>query len=95
MDLEPGHGGDLVVVHAGAVRSQKLAARAISRLQSLPDGHVGALCDAVVEDVKRLTGYDRVMAYKFHDDNHGEVVAEIRRSDLDPYLGLHYSATDI
>ncbi|KAL1567452.1 phytochrome E-like isoform X1 [Salvia divinorum] len=95
IDLEPGHGGDPAAVHAGAVTSQKLAMRAISRLQSLPEGDVGALCDAVVEDVQRLTGYDRVMAYKFHDDNHGEVVAEIRRSDLDPYLGLHYPATDI
>ncbi|KAG6385279.1 hypothetical protein SASPL_154111 [Salvia splendens] len=95
IDLEPGHGGDPAAVHAEAVRSQKLAVRAISRLQSLPGGDVGALCDAVVEDVQRLTRYDRVMAYKFHEDNHGEVVAEIRRSDLDPYLGLHYPATDI
>nr|AAB24766.1 phytochrome {internal fragment} [Anemia phyllitidis, Peptide Partial, 206 aa] [Anemia phyllitidis] len=36
-----------------------------------------------------------VMVYKFHEDEHGEVVAEIRRSDLEPYLGLHYPATDI
>ncbi|KAH7676405.1 Phytochrome protein [Dioscorea alata] len=35
------------------------------------------------------------MVYKFHDDQHGEVVAESCRSDLDPYLGLHYPATDI
>eukprot|EP01018_Ginkgo_biloba_P018742 Gb_28563 [translate_table: standard] len=41
-----------------------------------------------------LTGYDRVMVYKFHEDKHGEVVAEIRRLDLEPYLGLHYLATD-
>ncbi|XP_057797671.1 LOW QUALITY PROTEIN: phytochrome E-like [Salvia miltiorrhiza] len=95
MDLEPGHGGDPTAVHAGAVQSQRLAVRAITRLQSLPEGDVGALCDAVVEDIQRLTGYDRVMAYKFHEDNHGEVVAEIRRSDLDPFLGLHYPATDI
>ncbi|KAH6776754.1 phytochrome B [Perilla frutescens var. hirtella] len=95
IDLEPGHGGDPAAVHDGAVQSQKLAVRAISRLQSLPGGDVGALCDTVVEDVQRLTGYDRVMAYKFHEDNHGEVVAEIRRSDLKPYLGVHYPATDI
>ncbi|KAE8671814.1 Phytochrome E [Hibiscus syriacus] len=37
----------------------------------------------------------RVMVYKFHDDGHGEVVSEIRRSDLESYLGLHYPATDI
>ncbi|PIN01249.1 hypothetical protein CDL12_26240 [Handroanthus impetiginosus] len=95
MDLEPAHSGDPEMVHAGAVQSQKLAVQAISRLQSLPGGDVGLLCDTVVEDVQKLRGYDRVMVYKFHEDDHGEVVSEIRRSDLDPYLGLHYPATDI
>lgn len=95
IDLEPAHSGDPATIHAGAVQSQKLAVRAISRLQSLPGGDIGVLCDTVVEDVQKLTGYDRVMAYKFHDDNHGEVVSEIRRSDLEPYLGVHYPAMDI
>nr|CDG41612.1 Phytochrome E [Rhazya stricta] len=95
IDLEPAHSGDPALLLAGAVQSQKLAVRAISRLQALPGGDVGVLCDTVVEYVQKLTGYDRVMVYKFHDDYHGEVVSEIRRSDLEPYLGLHYPATDI
>ncbi|KAK4386506.1 Phytochrome E [Sesamum angolense] len=95
IDLEPAHSVGAEMLHAGALHSQKLAVRAISRLQSLPGGDVGVLCDTVVEDVQKLTGYDRVMVYRFHEDNHGEVVAEIRRSDLDPYLGLQYPATDI
>ncbi|MCD7457375.1 hypothetical protein HAX54_034998 [Datura stramonium] len=70
-------------------RSQKLAVRSISRLQSLPGGDIGILCDTAVEDVQKLTGYDRVMVYKFHDDNHGEIVSEIRRSDLDPIGSPH------
>ncbi|BBG93067.1 phytochrome B [Prunus dulcis] len=53
------------------------------------------LCDTAVESVRELTGYDRVMVYKFHEDEHGEVVAESKRPDLEPYLGLHYPATDI
>ncbi|KAM1045541.1 hypothetical protein EV1_036125 [Malus domestica] len=95
VDLEPARSGDPALSLAGAVQSQKLAVRAISRLQSLPGGDLGVLCDTVVEDVRKLTGYDRVMVYKFHDDDHGEVVSEIRRSDLESYLGLHYPATDI
>ncbi|CAH9141515.1 unnamed protein product [Cuscuta epithymum] len=95
IDLEPASSSDPALLLAGAVQSQKLAVRAISRLQSLPGGDIGTLCDTVVEDVQKLTGYDRVMVYKFHDDDHGEVVSEIRRSDLEPYLGLHYPATDI
>ncbi|MED6217557.1 hypothetical protein PIB30_018951 [Stylosanthes scabra] len=95
IDLEPARSSDPALSFAGAVQSQKLAVRAISRLQSLPGGDIGVLCDSVVGEVQKLTGYDRVMVYKFHEDDHGEVVSEIRRSDLESYLGLHYPATDI
>ncbi|KAK9086279.1 hypothetical protein Syun_028673 [Stephania yunnanensis] len=95
IDLEPARTEDPALSIAGAVQSQKLAVRAISRLQALPGGDVKVLCDAVVEHVRELTGYDRVMVYKFHEDEHGEVVAESKRGDLEPYLGLHYPATDI
>ncbi|CAJ1942611.1 unnamed protein product [Sphenostylis stenocarpa] len=69
--------------------------RCPSQLQSLPGGDVKLLCDTVVESVRELTGYDRVMVYKFHADEHGEVVYESKRPDLEPYIGLHYPATDI
>lgn len=95
IDLEPARTEDPALSIAGAVQSQKLAVRAISHLQSLPGGDIKLLCDTVVESVRELTGYDRVMVYKFHEDEHGEVVAESKRSDLEPYIGLHYPATDI
>ncbi|KAJ0035509.1 hypothetical protein Pint_24343 [Pistacia integerrima] len=95
IDLEPARTEDPALSIAGAVQSQKLAVRAISQLQSLPGGDVKLLCDTVVESVRHLTGYDRVMVYKFHEDEHGEVVAESKRPDLEPYIGLHYPATDI
>ncbi|XP_058082099.1 phytochrome B-like isoform X2 [Magnolia sinica] len=95
IDLEPARTEDPGQSIAGAVQSQKLAVRAISRLQALPGGDVKLLCDTVVEHVRELTCYDRVMVYKFHEDEHGEVVAESRRDDLEPYIGLHYPATDI
>eukprot|EP00250_Pteridium_aquilinum_P019972 c24648_g3_i1 orf=348-2129(+) len=95
VDFEPMKTADMVVSAAGALQSHKLAGKAISRLQALRAGDINLLCNSVVEEVRELTGYDRVMAYKFHEDEHGEVVAEIRRPDLEPYLGLHYPATDI
>nr|AHZ63962.1 phytochrome [Podocarpus rubens] len=95
IDFEPVRPFDGPMTAAGALQSYKLAAKAISRLQSMPAGDIGLLCDMVVQEVHELTGYDRVMAYKFHDDEHGEVISEIRKSDLEPYLGLHYPATDI
>ena len=54
-----------------------------------------ALGDIAVDEVRALTGLDRVMVYKFHEDGHGEVVAESRRADLAPWLGMHYPAADI
>ncbi|MQM01146.1 hypothetical protein Taro_033895 [Colocasia esculenta] len=95
IDLEPVNLTDVPVTAAGALKSYKLAAKAISRLQALPSGNISLLCDVLVREVRDLTGYDRVMAYKFHEDEHGEVISECRRSDLEPYLGLHYPATDI
>jgi len=46
-------------------------------------------------ELRALTGFDRVMVYDFHPDSHGEVVAEERAAGMEPYLGLHYPASDI
>jgi light-regulated signal transduction histidine kinase (bacteriophytochrome) len=35
------------------------------------------------------------MVYRFDAEWNGEVVAEDRREDLEPFLGLHYPASDI
>ncbi|AUD00423.1 ATP-binding protein [Spirosoma pollinicola] len=53
------------------------------------------LLEKVVQKVKKITGFDRVMIYRFGEDWHGEVVAEAREPWLDPFLGLHYPASDI
>jgi PAS domain S-box-containing protein len=53
------------------------------------------LCELAVRGLKQVTGYDRVMAYRFAADGHGEVVAEALEPALQPYLGLHYPAGDI
>ncbi|ADM10079.1 hypothetical protein PB2503_10134 [Parvularcula bermudensis HTCC2503] len=45
--------------------------------------------------VRALTGFDRVMVYRFAPDGSGEVVAESKNADLDPYLNLRYPASDI
>ncbi|XP_024195940.1 phytochrome B-like [Rosa chinensis] len=82
IDLEPARTEDQTLSIAGAVQSQKLAVREISQLQSLPGGDIKLLCDMVVESVRELTGYDRVMEYKFHEDEHGEVLAEVGELEL-------------
>ncbi|EPS59844.1 phytochrome [Genlisea aurea] len=95
LDFEPVMPLEVPVSAAGALQSYKLAAKAIARLQSLPGGSMERLCDAMAREVFELTGYDRVMIYKFHDDDHGEVIAEVTNPGLESYLSLHFPATDI
>lgn len=70
-----------------------LVKSAVSRLQATPN--VRGFCQHVTQEVRALTGLDRVMVYRFHADHHGEVIAESRRDGLAPWLGLHYPAEDI
>ncbi|XP_028791453.1 phytochrome type A isoform X2 [Neltuma alba] len=95
IDFEPVKPYEVPMTAAGALQSYKLASRAITRLQALPSGSMERLCDVMAHEVFELTGYDRVMVYKFHEDDHGEVVAEVKKPGLQSYLGLHYPATDV
>ena len=53
------------------------------------------LCIKAAGLIRELTGFDRVMVYRFHPDESGEVIAEERDDRLEPYLGLRYPKTDI
>ena len=54
-----------------------------------------ALCESAAHIFRELTGYDRVMIYRFDDEGHGEVLSETRRPDLEALLGNRYPASDI
>jgi chemotaxis family two-component system sensor kinase Cph1 len=71
----------------------RLLQRAIARLQAAKN--LRELCDSAAAEVRRLTGFERVMVYRFDEDEHGEVLAEDTLEGLDPYLGHHYPASDI
>jgi PAS domain S-box-containing protein len=53
------------------------------------------LCDETARIFEELTGYDRVMVYRFDDKGHGEVFSERRQPHLEAYLGNRYPASDI
>jgi two-component system, chemotaxis family, sensor kinase Cph1 len=56
---------------------------------------IGTLCDAVVRRLRDMTGYDRVMVYKFDPEGHGNIIAEARDPRLESLLGHRYPTTDI
>ncbi len=53
------------------------------------------LSATLAREVRTLTGFDRVMVYRFDPEWNGEVIAEDRRADLEPFLGLWFPAGDI
>jgi chemotaxis family two-component system sensor kinase Cph1 len=54
-----------------------------------------ALCDDSARIFSDLTGYDRVMVYRFDDAGHGEVFSETKKPELEAFLGNRYPASDI
>ncbi len=61
----------------------------------LASSSLESLCDEVAKAMKQLTGYDRVMVYRFDADGHGEVYSEQKEAELESYLGNRYPASDI
>ncbi|MFC8728766.1 ATP-binding protein [Streptomyces bacillaris] len=67
---------------------------ALHRLQGAAD--VTECCAAAVREVRALTGYDRVVAYRFDGaEGPGQVIAEARGEGREPWLGLWFPASDI
>jgi chemotaxis family two-component system sensor kinase Cph1 len=70
-----------------------LAHRCMGRLKGLRT--IEAILDETVTTVRELTGFDRVMAYRFMYDDSGEVVAEACAESMEPFAGLRFPASDI
>ncbi len=56
---------------------------------------VGELCQNAARHLRVLTGFDRVMVYRFGEDGSGTVIAEQHKSGMEPFLNLRYPASDI
>ncbi|MDZ5457523.1 ATP-binding protein [Azohydromonas lata] len=69
------------------------AYRSMGSLKRQPS--IERLMEEAVAQIRDMTGFDRVMGYRFRHDDSGDVVAEARRDDLEPYLGRRYPASDI
>lgn len=53
------------------------------------------LMDFAAKRVREITGFDRVMIYRYDENYDGEVMAEAKESNLEAFLGLHYPASDV
>ena len=53
------------------------------------------MCEMAARGLQALSGFGRVMVYRFNPDESGTVIAETRLSSMDSYRGLHFPASDI
>jgi chemotaxis family two-component system sensor kinase Cph1 len=56
---------------------------------------IPALADATAHAFRRITGYDRLMVYRFDGEGHGKIIGEDRDPRLESLLGHQYPASDI
>ena len=53
------------------------------------------LCDLAAREMRRITGFGRVLVYRFNEEGHGHVLGESIEPDYDSYLDLYFPASDI
>lgn len=86
VEMLPGSGADKAL----AVGYQQL------RLdQLLNEGEIVSFAGIVTRAAREITGFDRVMVYRFEDDWSGTVIGESIGPGQDGFLGLRFPASDI
>jgi light-regulated signal transduction histidine kinase (bacteriophytochrome) len=93
-------GGTLVLEFEAADTADRFAADPLAAVQEMvagfgEAGSLQALCQLAAERVREVAQYDRVLVYRFMQDDSGWVIAESGKSGLQPFLDLHYPAADI
>ncbi len=67
--------------------------RMLQRLQAATS--LQALYDISVKEIQAMTGYDRVLIYRFEEEGHGQVIAEASDPSMEVFNGLFFPASDI
>ncbi|MBD2178989.1 GAF domain-containing protein [Pseudanabaena sp. FACHB-1998] len=65
----------------------------LTKIQTAPN--LTELCNLIVQEIRVITGFDRVMIYRFNEQGDGTVISESKQKELEPFLGMHYPDTDI
>ncbi len=96
--LMRGQEGILVELETSAVGAAPVALQELQRPFLRPpysEEEIFTYHDNLVKAIAQITGFDRVMLYRFHEEWSGEVVAEATSDALGSYLGLRFPASDI
>jgi chemotaxis family two-component system sensor kinase Cph1 len=86
--------GDLVIIELEIVPPEQIDIASLKFMSDRRDS-LQSYLSYIAENMRVVTGYDRVMIYKFGLDWHGEVVAESLNAAGYPFYGHHFPASDI
>ncbi|WP_443029905.1 histidine kinase dimerization/phosphoacceptor domain -containing protein [Sphingomonas sp. ZB1N12] len=101
LDVTIHRDGDRLLVELEPVEAvPPTAAQMLGLLNAMATGferasNLQALCERAATAFRQLTGFDRVMVYRFLDDEAGRVMAEDRAPELGTFLNHHFPASDI
>ncbi|GHE35440.1 ATP-binding protein [Sphingobacterium griseoflavum] len=89
--------GDCDHLYLEFEKRQSTAISSLIQIQSYVQQieQTSAIWDILCQCISNVIGFDRVMTYRFKEDNSGHVVAEKVKPGLTSYLGLHYPEFDI
>ncbi|MBU3022666.1 HWE histidine kinase domain-containing protein [Aestuariibacter sp. A3R04] len=98
VDISIHHNGEYIVVeceevHNGYEDPEHFVRSLLTQFYRANDS--SHLIEMVAQQIQLISGYDRVMVYRFLPDGAGEVIAESKRFELESFLGLRYPASDI
>jgi chemotaxis family two-component system sensor kinase Cph1 len=91
--------GGAIVELEPAARSET-ATRVLAKIRSITE-RMGAAsdlletCAIAVQEVRQITGYDRVLIYQFLRDGSGAVISEEKEEQLPSFLNHHFPEADI
>ena len=101
LDASLHRSGDVLILEVEeADLSDRFAADPLAAVQEMVQDFDTApslrgLCEMAANRVRDVAVYDRVLVYRFLEDESGWVIAESRQPHLEPFLDLHYPAADI
>ena len=56
---------------------------------------VQAVCEQAIHELRKISGFDGILMYKFDENWNGTVIAEEKDDRLEPYLGQTFPASDV
>jgi light-regulated signal transduction histidine kinase (bacteriophytochrome) len=93
---------DVILLEIEVVEEQYLEEHIFSMMDEVVNLNIDGVYERseelalhICNDLALITGYDRIILYRFESDNSGLVIAEAITEGMESFLGLRFPATDI